>query len=174
MKPGRIVVGGCSNTATLKNGINLHTIPYFEANRLEVKKQKRKWVGIVLGFAKSWWYCVTKNNIFSCVPFSSFLSFLSLPMKITSDTYFFHTVIWESPIIRGCIFCIRFIIRGAWRIFLKIVTSRNLQVYGIVIVENDNSKQNCQRIRGVEGNIFSTRWSHKKGSNQGCWKEADP
>ena len=40
MKPGRIVVGGY--TATLKNGINLHTIPYFEANRLEVKKQKRK------------------------------------------------------------------------------------------------------------------------------------
>ena len=44
MKPGRIVVGGCSNTATLKNDINLHTIPYFEANRLEVKKQKRKLV----------------------------------------------------------------------------------------------------------------------------------
>ena len=37
--PTRCVVGGCSNTKKIQNGIALHTIPFYGDDRPEAKKQ---------------------------------------------------------------------------------------------------------------------------------------
>ena len=45
--PGRCVVGGCSNTASLENCIALHSIPFYGDTRPEAKKQRKRWVDFV-------------------------------------------------------------------------------------------------------------------------------
>lgn len=45
--PGRCVVGGCSNTASLEKGIGLHVIPFFGDTRPEAKKRRKQWVDFV-------------------------------------------------------------------------------------------------------------------------------
>ena len=45
--PGRCVVGGCSNTASLENGIALHSIPFYGDTRSEAKKRRKRWIDFV-------------------------------------------------------------------------------------------------------------------------------
>lgn len=45
--PNRCVVGECSNTPNLKEGISLYIIPFFDDPRPEAKKRRKKWVDFV-------------------------------------------------------------------------------------------------------------------------------
>lgn len=45
--PNKCVVGGCSNVPNVQNGIALHNIPYFNDERSEAKKRRKKWVDYV-------------------------------------------------------------------------------------------------------------------------------
>jgi len=45
--PARCVVGGFSNTRNLQEGIALHTIPFYEHDRPEAKKRRKRWVDFV-------------------------------------------------------------------------------------------------------------------------------
>lgn len=45
--PIRCVVRGCSNTRDLEKGIALHTIPFYEDDRFEAKKRRKRWVDFV-------------------------------------------------------------------------------------------------------------------------------
>ena len=42
--PGRCVVGGCSNTNNIQEGIGLHTIPFYGEDRPEAKKCRKRWL----------------------------------------------------------------------------------------------------------------------------------
>ena len=52
--PGRCVVGGCSNTASLEKGIGLHVIPFFGDSRPEAKKRRKRWVDFVKSKRSKW------------------------------------------------------------------------------------------------------------------------
>ena len=45
--PARCVVGGCSNTRNIQEGIGLHTIPFYGNDRPEAKKRRKRWVDFV-------------------------------------------------------------------------------------------------------------------------------
>lgn len=45
--PNRCVVGGCSNTPDMEKGIALHIIPFFDDNRPEAQKRRKRWVNFV-------------------------------------------------------------------------------------------------------------------------------
>lgn len=45
--PGRCVIGGCSNTASLENCIALHKIPFYGDTRREAKKRRKRWIDFV-------------------------------------------------------------------------------------------------------------------------------
>ena len=45
--PERCVVAGCSNIKDVTNRISLHLIPFFDDDRPEVKRRRRKWVEFV-------------------------------------------------------------------------------------------------------------------------------
>jgi hypothetical protein len=45
--PFYCVAANCKNKASLKDGISLHTIPFYNDHRPEAKKRRRKWVDFV-------------------------------------------------------------------------------------------------------------------------------
>ena len=45
--PERCIVAGCSSLKDVTNGITLHLIPFFDDDRPEVKRRRRKWVEFV-------------------------------------------------------------------------------------------------------------------------------
>lgn len=45
--PTRCVAAGCSNFPDIKNGIVLHAIPYYEDDRPQARKRRKKWVDFV-------------------------------------------------------------------------------------------------------------------------------
>lgn len=52
--PARCVVGGCSNTRNIQEGIGLHTIPFYGDNRPEAKKRRKRWVDFVKAKREKW------------------------------------------------------------------------------------------------------------------------
>ena len=52
--PGRCVVAGCSKITDTKNGISLHRIPFFNDERQEVKRRRRKWIEFANGKHAKW------------------------------------------------------------------------------------------------------------------------
>ena len=42
--PACCVVGGCNNTINIQEGIGLHTIPFYDDDRPEAKKCRKRWV----------------------------------------------------------------------------------------------------------------------------------
>ena len=62
--PNRCVVAGCSNVPDIKNGLVIHTIPYFGNDDPVPKKRRKKWVDFVNQTRKN--FTATKNSgIFS-------------------------------------------------------------------------------------------------------------
>ncbi|XP_046858296.1 THAP domain-containing protein 5-like isoform X1 [Xenia sp. Carnegie-2017] len=45
--PDRCVVFGCSNVASSEKGISLHRIPFFNDERSEAKRRRKRWVNFV-------------------------------------------------------------------------------------------------------------------------------
>ena len=45
--PTRCVAGGCNSFPDLKEGIALHTIPFYNDDRPEARKRRKKWVNFV-------------------------------------------------------------------------------------------------------------------------------
>ena len=45
--PNRCIVGGCSNTPNLENGITLHSIPFTGDVRPQARKRRKKWIDFV-------------------------------------------------------------------------------------------------------------------------------
>ena len=45
--PHKYVVGGCSNVRSSENGIVLHTILFYGDERLEAKKQRKRWIDLI-------------------------------------------------------------------------------------------------------------------------------
>ena len=45
--PERCVVAGCSHVTDVKNGISLHRIPFFNEERPEAKRRRRKWIEFI-------------------------------------------------------------------------------------------------------------------------------
>ena len=45
--PTRCVAGGCNSFPDLKEGIALHTIPFYNDDRREARKRRKKWVDFV-------------------------------------------------------------------------------------------------------------------------------
>ena len=45
--PSYCVAANCKNKASLKDGISLHTIPFFNDERAECKKRRKVWVDFV-------------------------------------------------------------------------------------------------------------------------------
>lgn len=52
--PTRCVAAGCGNIKSKKDGISLHTIPYFGDTRPEAVKRRRKWVAFVKQKCAKW------------------------------------------------------------------------------------------------------------------------
>ena len=52
--PARCVVGGCSNTRNIQEGIALHTIPFYGDDRPEAKKRRKRWVDFVKAKCAKW------------------------------------------------------------------------------------------------------------------------
>ena len=52
--PHRYVVGGCSNVRNSENGIVLHMIPFYGDERLEAKKQRKRWIDFVRQKCAGW------------------------------------------------------------------------------------------------------------------------
>ena len=52
--PERCVVGGCSNVKDINNGISLHRIPFFEDERTEAKRRRKKWIEFVSRKRAKW------------------------------------------------------------------------------------------------------------------------
>ena len=52
--PARCVVAGCSNTRDIKNGVALHTIPFYGNDRPEAKKRRKRWVDFVKQKCGKW------------------------------------------------------------------------------------------------------------------------
>ena len=52
--PGRCVLGGCSNTASLEKGIGLHAIPFFDDSRPEATKRRKRWIAFVKTKRAQW------------------------------------------------------------------------------------------------------------------------
>ena len=52
--PARCVVGGCSNTRNIQEGIGLHTIPFYGDDRPEAKKRRKRWVDFVKAKRARW------------------------------------------------------------------------------------------------------------------------
>ena len=42
--PKRCVAAGCSNVTNLKEGISLHKLPFYDDDRPEAKRRRKKWV----------------------------------------------------------------------------------------------------------------------------------
>ena len=42
--PERCVVAGCSNITNIENGVSLHRLPFFNDERPEAKRRRRKWI----------------------------------------------------------------------------------------------------------------------------------
>ena len=45
--PKRCVAAGCSNVSNLKEGISLHKLPFYDDDRPEAKKRRKKWVDFI-------------------------------------------------------------------------------------------------------------------------------
>ena len=45
--PKRCVAAGCSNMSNLKEGISLHKLPFYDDDRPEAKKRRKKWVDFI-------------------------------------------------------------------------------------------------------------------------------
>lgn len=52
--PDRCVVGGCSNESNGALGISLHRIPFFEDERAEAKKRRKRWTDFVSNTRANW------------------------------------------------------------------------------------------------------------------------
>ena len=52
--PGRCVAAGCSTFADVKKGLILHAIPFFNDERPEAKKRRKKWVDFVKQKRAKW------------------------------------------------------------------------------------------------------------------------
>ena len=52
--PNRCVVAGCNNTTNIEEGISLHSIPFYDDNRPEAKKRRKKWVDFVKSKRARW------------------------------------------------------------------------------------------------------------------------
>lgn len=52
--PGRCVVGGCSNTKNIQEGIGLHTIPSYGEDRHEAKKCRKQWLDFFKARCAKW------------------------------------------------------------------------------------------------------------------------
>ena len=52
--PERCVVYGCNNTRNISEGISLHVVPFFDDERQEAKKQRKKWVDFVCRMRSKW------------------------------------------------------------------------------------------------------------------------
>ncbi|XP_046862252.1 THAP domain-containing protein 1-like [Xenia sp. Carnegie-2017] len=58
--PDRCVVFGCSNVASSEKGISLHRIPFFNDERSEAKRRRKRWVNFVKATRDKW--VPTKNS----------------------------------------------------------------------------------------------------------------
>lgn len=45
--PKRCVAAGCSNVTNLKEGISLHKLPFYDDDRPEAKRRRKKWVDFI-------------------------------------------------------------------------------------------------------------------------------
>lgn len=52
--PDRCVVFGCSNFASVEKGISLHRIPFFNDERSEAKRRRKRWVNFVRVTRDKW------------------------------------------------------------------------------------------------------------------------
>ena len=52
--PGRCVVGGCSAFPDVNKGLILHAIPFFNDERPEARKRRKKWVNFVKQKRAKW------------------------------------------------------------------------------------------------------------------------
>ena len=52
--PGRCVLAGCSISPDVQNGIIIHTIPFFNDNRPEARKCRKKWVDFIKPKRAKW------------------------------------------------------------------------------------------------------------------------
>ena len=52
--PARCVVGGCSNTRNIQEGIGLHTMPFYGDDHPEAKKRRKRWVDFVKAKHAKW------------------------------------------------------------------------------------------------------------------------
>ena len=52
--PERCVVAGCSNITDIKNGVSLHRLPFFNDERPEAKRRRRKWIEFVNRKSVKW------------------------------------------------------------------------------------------------------------------------
>lgn len=58
--PGKCVVLGCSNVASSEKVISLHRIPFFNDERSEAKRRRKRWVNLVKATCDKW--VPTKNS----------------------------------------------------------------------------------------------------------------
>ena len=52
--PTRCVAGGCNSFPNLKEGIALHTIPFYNDDRPKARKRRKKWVNFVKRKRAKW------------------------------------------------------------------------------------------------------------------------
>lgn len=65
--PNRCVAGGCSSRSNLEKGLVLHAFPYFNDDRPEAKKRRRKWASFVCQKRAEWE--PTKNSVLCSLHF---------------------------------------------------------------------------------------------------------
>ncbi|XP_028416028.1 uncharacterized protein LOC114539590 [Dendronephthya gigantea] len=98
--PDRCVVFGCSNLANLDKGISLHRIPFFNDERSEAKRRRKRWINFVCATRDKW--VATKNSAvcsehFTPESFSRKFSLLS-----ESDIHFSPRLIRDDIGIVAC------------------------------------------------------------------------
>ena len=52
--PGRCVAGGCSAFPDVEKGLVLHAIPFYNDDRPEARKRRKKWVDFVKQKRAKW------------------------------------------------------------------------------------------------------------------------
>ena len=67
--PARCVVYGCSNESNLAKGISLHRVPFWNDDRREAKKRRKKWLNFIGQKRMSW--TATKHSAVCSVHFQS-------------------------------------------------------------------------------------------------------
>ena len=67
--PNRCIVGGCSNTPSLAEGIALHSIPFADDPRPQARKRRKKWIDFVKSKRARWE--PTKNSAICSKHFSA-------------------------------------------------------------------------------------------------------